>query len=121
MPVKSRAMAVPAGGDHQPDDYLPLVLRTFIWGFPHQYRAPAAAGTAIALDITGVAAWTLTKTATGWTLDEGRAAGPTASLQMTGDAAWRLLTGARYDPRQARTSGEPALAGPLLHVRGIIV
>ncbi len=23
----------PAGHDHQQDDYLPLVLRTFIWGF----------------------------------------------------------------------------------------
>src|SRR6266496_3777414 len=38
--------ALPAGHDHPPDEYLPLVLRTFIWGFPHQYRAPAPAGTA---------------------------------------------------------------------------
>jgi Mycothiol maleylpyruvate isomerase N-terminal domain len=113
--------ARPAGHNPQPDDYSPLVLRTFIWGFPHQYRAPAPAGTTIALAITGIGAWTLTKTATGWTLDEGRTADPAASLQMTGDAAWRLLTGARYDPRQVRTSGDPALAGPLLQVRGIIV
>jgi uncharacterized protein (TIGR03083 family) len=116
-----REAARPAGHNHQPDDYLPLVLRTFIWGFPHQYRAPAPAGTAIALDITSVGAWTLTKTATRWTLDEGRTADPAASLQMTGDAAWRLLTGARYDPLQVQTSGEPALAGQLLQVRGIIV
>lgn len=54
-------------------------------------------------------------------LDDGRAAAPAASLQMTGDAAWRLLTGARYDTRQVRSSGEPALAEPLLRVRGIIV
>jgi hypothetical protein len=116
-----REAARPAGHDHPHDDYLPLVLRTFIWGFPHQYRAPAPAGTTIALDITGVGAWTLTRTATGWNLDEGRTAGPAASLKMTEDAAWRLLTGARYDSRQVQTSGEPTLAGPLLQVRGIIV
>jgi uncharacterized protein (TIGR03083 family) len=110
-----------SGHDHQRDDYLPLVLRTFIWGFPHQYHAPAAVGTIIAVDITGIGAWVLTRTATGWTLDEGRAADPAASLQMTGDAAWRLLTGARYDPRQIQALGEPALAGPLLQVRSIIV
>ncbi len=110
-----------AGHDQPPDEYLPLVLRTFIWGFPHQYRTQAPAGTAIALEIPGIGAWTLTKTATGWTLDEGQAAAPAASLRMSGEAAWRLLTGARYDPRQAQLSGDPALAEPLLLVRGIIV
>jgi len=44
-----------------------------------------------------------------------------ASGRDHGEAAWRLLTGARYDPRQVRLSGDPALAGPLLEVRGIIV
>jgi hypothetical protein len=112
--------ALPAGNDHPADEYLPLVLRTFIWGFPHQYRAPAAVGTAIALEIPGTAAWTLTKTATGWSLDEGQAAAPAASLRINGEAAWRLLTGARYDPRQVQLSGDPALAEPLLRVRGII-
>lgn len=109
------------GHDHRQDDYLPLVLRTFIWGFPHQYQAPAPADTTIALDIAGIGAWTLTRAATGWILDEGRAAAPTASLQMTGEAAWRLLTGARYDTRQVQCSGEPALAEPLLQIRSIIV
>jgi hypothetical protein len=97
------------------------VLRTFIWGFPRQYRAPAPDGTAIALDIPGIGAWTLTKTATGWSLDEGQAAAPAASLRINGEAAWRLLTGARYDARQVQLSGDPALAGSLLQVRGIIV
>jgi len=98
------------------------VLRTFIWGFPHQYQAPAPAGTAIALDIAGIGAWTLTKTPTGpWSLDEGQPAAPAATLRITGEAAWRLLTGARYDPRQMQLSGDPALAQPLLRVRGIIV
>ncbi len=54
-------------------------------------------------------------------LDEGQAAASAASLRMTGEAAWRLLTGARYDERLVQTSGEPALAEPLLQVRGIIV
>jgi len=106
--------ALPAGHDHQPDEYLSLVLRTFIWGFPHQYRAPAPGGTAIALEIPGTGAWTLTRTATGWSLDEGQAAAPAASLRISGEAAWRLLTGASYDARQVQLSGDPALAEPLL-------
>jgi hypothetical protein len=111
----------PAGADHRPDEYLPLVLRTFIWGFPHQYRAPAPAGTTIALEIAGIGAWTLVSAATGWTLGEGRADAPAAGLRITGEAAWRLLTGAPYDPREVQLSGDPALAEPLLRVRGIIV
>lgn len=111
----------PAGHDQQPDEYLSLVLRTFIWGFPHQYRTSAPEGTAIALEIPGVGAWILTRTATGWSLDEGQTAAPAASLRMNGEAAWRLLTDARYDPSQVQLSGDPALAEPLLQVRGIIV
>jgi uncharacterized protein (TIGR03083 family) len=111
----------PAGDARQLDDDLPLVLRTFIWGYPHQYQVVAAKGTTIAVDIAGIGTWTLTRTAAGWDLDEGQSVRPAASLQMTADAAWRLLTGARYDPRHVRTSGEPALTGPLLEVRGIIV
>ena len=102
-----------AGDNHQHDDYLPLVLRTFIWGFPHQYRAPAPAGTTIALAITGIGAWTLTKTATGWTLDEGRTAVPAASLQMTGTPPGGCLpvpatTRAKCDPRAIRADRSTA-------------
>ena len=116
-----REAAQPAGHDQQQDPYLPLVLRTFIWGFPHQYQAPAPAGTTIALDIPGIGPWTLTRTATGWSLDDGQAAAPAARLRMDGEAAWRLLTGAQYDAHQVQLSGNPELAGPLLRVRGIIV
>jgi hypothetical protein len=116
-----REAALPGEHDRQQDEYLPLVLRTFIWGFPHQYHAPAPGGTAIALEIPGIGAWTLTRTATGWSLDEGRPAAPAASLRITGAAAWRLLTGARCDARQVQLSGNLALAEPLLRVRGIIV
>ncbi|HEX8006643.1 MAG TPA: maleylpyruvate isomerase N-terminal domain-containing protein [Trebonia sp.] len=115
-----REAALPAGHDQQ-DEYLPMVLRTFIWGFPHQYKAPAPAGTAIAVEIPDIGAWTLTRTATGWSLDERQAAAPATSLRISGEAAWRLLTGARYDTGQAQLSGDPALAEPLLQVRGIIV
>ena len=115
-----REAALPAGHDQQ-DEYLPMVLRTFIWGFPHQYKAPAPAGTAIAVEVPDIGAWTLTRTATGWSLDERQAAAPAASLRISGEAAWRLLTGARYDTGQAQLSGDPALAEPLLQVRGIIV
>jgi hypothetical protein len=45
--------AMPVGHDQQQDQYLPLVLRTFIWGFPRQYQAPAPPGTTIALEIPG--------------------------------------------------------------------
>jgi hypothetical protein len=107
--------------DQPQDEYLPLVLRTFVWGFPHQYRAPAPAGTTIAVEVSGLGEWTLTRNSTGWSLDEGRAAAAAASLRMSGEAAWRLLTGARYDTRQVQLSGDPALAEPLLRVRGIIV
>lgn len=104
------------------DRYLPLVVRTFIWGFPHQYQAPAPTGTTIGLGINGVGAWSLTRSDSGaWDLDEGWPAEPAASLRMSGDAAWRLLTGAPYDLAQAQLSGEPALAQALLQVRGIIV
>lgn len=98
-----------------------MVLRTFVWGFPHQYRAPAPAGTAVAVEVPGIGAWVVTRTATGWSLDEGEAAAPAARLRMDGEAAWRLLTGGRYNPGGVQLSGDPALAEPLLQVRGIIV
>lgn len=113
--------ALPAGHDQLPDEYLPLVLRTFIWGYPHQYRAQAPAGTTIALEITGTGTWVLSKTAAGWSLDEGQATAPAAGLRISGEAAWRLLTGAPYDPRQVQLSGDPAMTESLLRVRGIIV
>jgi len=110
-----------ADPDQPEDEYLPLVLRTFVWGFPHQYRAPASAGTAVAVEVSGIGAWTLTRTTAGWSLEAGRAAAPAASLRMSGEAGWRLLTGARYDTREVQLSGDRALAEPLLRVRGIIV
>src|SRR6201996_2792791 len=110
----------PAGDGGKPDEYLALVVRTFVWGFPHQYRAPAAVGTMIALEITDIGSWTLPRTQAAGELDRGRPAKPAASLQTDGETAWRLLTGASYDSARLELSGDPALTGPLLQVRGII-
>ena len=112
---------LPARPEQGQDEYLPLVLRTFIWGFPRQYQAEAPAGTTIAVEVPGIGAWTLTRTPTDWTLDEGQPARPAAGLRMGGEAAWRLLTGAPYDTRQVELSGDQELAKLLLQVRGIIV
>lgn len=109
------------GGDGGPDEYLPLVLRTFIWGFPHQYREAAPDGTTIGLHVPGIGDWTLTRTGAGWSLDEGQPTYPAATLRIGGEAAWRLLTGARYDTTEVQLAGDRALAEPLLRVRGIIV
>jgi hypothetical protein len=100
---QTREAGRPGGHDHRQDNYLPLVLRTLIWGFRHQYHAPASAGTTIALDITGIGPWTLTRTATSWTLDEGPASAPAARLQMTakppGGCSPAPTTRARCSPR----------------------
>jgi uncharacterized protein (TIGR03083 family) len=113
--------ATQTASDDQHDPYLTLVLRTFIWAFPHQYQAPAPAGTRVALEFPGIGAWTLTKAAAGWSLADGRPAEPAARLRIDADAAWRMLTGARYNERQVQLSGDQALAQSLLRVRGIIV
>ncbi len=122
--IREAAQPAPPSQDEDSqheDEYLPLVVRTFMWGFPHQYRAPAHDGTTVGLEIAGVGAWTLTRSDKGWDLDEGGPTDPAARLQMTGDTAWRLLTGTPYELRRVQLSGEPALAQPLLQVRGIIV
>lgn len=116
-----REAACPGPDDTEDDRYLPLVLRTFVWGFPHQYRPPAPDGTTVALEIRGIGSWALTRAGGGWILDEVQTAAPAASLRMTGDAAWRLLTGARYNSSAVQLSGDQNLADALLAVRGIIV
>ena len=107
--------------DRSGDEHIGLVLRTFIWAFPHQYRADAKTGTVVALEVVSVGTWRLTKTEDGWTLDEGQTARPAAALRMSGDAAWRLLTGADYDPSQVELSGNRELAEALTKVRSVIV
>ena len=107
-------------GDH--DDDLPDVLRTFVWAFPHQYRADSTAGARVVLTFDGVGTWTLTADAARrWSLVEGGAGVADATLSLPSSAAWRLLTGASTSADEIRATGPPALVEPLLRVRAIIV
>jgi uncharacterized protein (TIGR03083 family) len=106
-------------GDH--DRFLPAVLATFAWAFPHQYRPEAPPGTAVQLDFGGGGRWRLTRAAGGWELDEGTAPRPAAALRMPPGLAWRQLTGLAVPTEGYTTEGDQALIAPLLAVRGIIV
>jgi hypothetical protein len=112
--------AVQVPGRHE--RFLPDVLRTFVWAFPYQYRAEAAAGTVVQLDFgRGGGSWTLTREASRWVLDEGTARSPAAILRMAPQVAWRQLTGLPVNAGQCAAEGDDSLIGPLLAVRGIIV
>lgn len=112
--------AVGRSGDHGID--LAEVLGTFVWEFPHQYRAQAPAGTRVVLVFDGSGSWTLTADGVrSWSLAEGAADGADGTLWLSSRAAWRLLTGASMPSEQMRATGPAALIGPLLQVRGIIV
>ena len=78
------------------DDYLPVVMRTFVWAVPHQFRAPADSGARIRLDLTSGGAWDLTSDGTGrWALDPhvGGDDACVAMIRFDDDAGWRWLTG----------------------------
>ena len=108
----------------RPDDharFLPAVLATFVWAFPHQYRPEAPQGTAVQLDFGSGGRWRLTRAADSWTLDEGTARSPAAALRMPPQLAWRQLTGLPVPAGAYHTEGDERLAAPLLAVRGIIV
>jgi uncharacterized protein (TIGR03083 family) len=112
--------AVRAPGSH--DRFLPVVLRTFVWAFPYQYRAEAVPGTAVQLDFgRAVGSWMLTRDAARWVLDEGTSAEPAASLRMPPEVAWRQLTGLPVSADRYAAAGNDRLVTPLLAVRGIIV
>jgi uncharacterized protein (TIGR03083 family) len=106
-------------GDHA--RFLPAVLATFVWAFPHQYRPAAAPGTAVQLDFGDGGRWRLTRAAGGWELDEGTAQSPAAALRMPPHLAWRQLTGLPVAAGDYTTEGDDHLAAPLLAARGIIV
>lgn len=102
-------------------EYLPEVLNTFVWAFPHQYRPDAPAGTRVALGLGAGGTWTPTSDGAGrWELDLGVPAAPAASVHVTDKAGWRRLTGAAPDGA-LRTEGPDRLVHPLMEVRGIIV
>jgi Mycothiol maleylpyruvate isomerase N-terminal domain len=111
--------AVGQPGDHA--RFLPAVLATFAWAFPHQYRPAAAPGTAVQLDFGSGGRWRLTRAPQSWVLDEGTAQSPAATLRMPPHLAWRQLTGLPVPAGGYQTEGDERLAAPLLAVRGIIV
>jgi uncharacterized protein (TIGR03083 family) len=112
--------AVRVPGSH--DRFLPVVLQTFVWAFPYQYRAEALPGTTVQLDLGHIGgSWILTRDARRWVLDEGSAPGPAATLRMAPQVAWRKLTGLPVSAGQYAAEGDDSLVTPLLDVRGIIV
>lgn len=106
-------------GDHA--RFLPDVLATFVWAFPHQYRPAAAPGSAVQLDFGSGGRWRLIRGAGGWELEEGTTESPVAALRMPPHLAWRQLTGLPVPAGGYRIEGDERLAAPLLAVRGIIV
>jgi uncharacterized protein (TIGR03083 family) len=99
---------------------LDFVLQTFVWAFPHQYRAAAPAGTQVGISIDPYT-WFLACEGDGsWTLNEGSATAAAASLRSTPEQAWRMLVGAEIDRAGFVLDGPEELTGPLLQVRGVI-
>jgi uncharacterized protein (TIGR03083 family) len=104
------------------DKYLPLVLRTFIWALPHQYRPVAAEGTIVTVDVGHGGVWSLYSDGRAvWHLDEGGTAVADARIVFSDDAAWRWLTGAAWSSNQIVQDGPEELLEPMLRVRSIIV
>jgi uncharacterized protein (TIGR03083 family) len=111
--------AVSRPGDHA--RFLPTVLRTFVWAFPHQFTAPADAGITVRVNLGVGGIWTLTRTVQGWDLDEGSPEEPAAAIDLSDTAGWRLLTGRTVATTELATSGRRDLIDAALMVRGIIV
>jgi hypothetical protein len=111
--------AVGAPGSHA--RYLPAVLGTFIWAFPHQFQAEAAPGTEAQIDFGAAGAWILSRRAQQWELHEGVAHQPVAILKMSPGLAWRQLTGLSVNLSACEVAGDPDLLTEVLAVRGIIV
>lgn len=113
--------------------WLHPLLDASVRALPNAYRGvEAPEGTAVVLEVTGEAGeadgmWTLLRRAAGWELFQGEdaGAGPAACrLTLDGDTAWRLLYNA-LPPEEAAArvavAGDPALAGPLLRTRSVMV
>jgi len=111
--------AVREPGNHA--RFLPEVLRTFVWAFPHQYRPQAPPGTIVRLDFGTGGTWHLTREPGRWVLGEGEAGPAAAALRMPPDLAWRQLTGLPVPAGRYGTDGASDLVQPLFAVRSIIV
>jgi hypothetical protein len=111
--------AVRQPGSH--DRFLPLVLRTFVWAFPHQYRAQAPEGTAVGVDLDVGGEWVLVRRPDHWSLEAGPTDSPEAAIRILAPVAWRQLTGQPVEPENITIEGPAHLIRELLEVRGIIV
>jgi hypothetical protein len=108
--------------DEYADTYRPIVLRTFVWALPHQYRVDASPGTTVQVDLNSGGSWHLTcDGSTHWSLNEGVVDQRDAHASFSNDAGWRWLTGASLPPRGVLLRGSAILTEPLLGVRGILV
>jgi hypothetical protein len=102
-------------------DYLPVVLRTFVWALPHQYRVTAPRDTTLEVDLSAGGLWTLTCVGDGrWSLSEGSPYDPDCRVRFADDAGWRWLTGARVPADGMTFDGPVHLQEPLLRIRGIL-
>jgi hypothetical protein len=104
------------------DDYLAEVMQTFVWAFPHQYRAPAHTGSTVLLNLSAGGTWTLTSDGTRWHLGT-TAPGDSHVVEVHADddTGWRWLTDGVLSEDGLHTSGPTDLVGPLLRVRAVLV
>ena len=110
--------AVDRPGRH--DRFLTDVLGTFVWAFPHQYRARAADGTTVELRFGDAGTWHLRRHVDRWVFEDGATPTPDATFAVAPADAWRQLTGLPVGDGAVRTDGPDELVRPLLAVRGII-
>lgn len=110
--------AVEQPGEH--DRYLPGVLETFVWAFPHQYTAEASEGSAVQIGLGAGGSWHLLRKGERWVLEAGAAERPAATIELHESMAWRLLTGLPIPDEAITATGPTELLRPLLEVRGII-
>jgi uncharacterized protein (TIGR03083 family) len=101
--------------------FLPVVLGTFVWAFPHQYRAQAPDGTVVQVGLGVADRWHLIRSGRQWILEPGPGDNPAALIDLPAELAWRQLTGLQVDRSSMRLEGPDHLVEPLLQVRGIIV
>ena len=103
------------------DDYVNVVMQTFVWAFPHQYRANAKPGSRVLLDLGTGGEWALTSDGVRWHLGPHVAGEATvAEVHADDDTAWRWLTGGDLGEGALHTFGPTELVGPLLQVRAIL-
>jgi uncharacterized protein (TIGR03083 family) len=107
--------------------FLRAVLAIAVRGLPHAFRdIDAEAGATLSITATGPAGgqWTLTREASGWTIQAGEPERATTRVRMADEHAWRLLFNAlTHDAARAAVEidGRQELAVPLLNARSIVV